>query len=122
VDDGWTIDDIAVREHTPLPVASVLHERFENGLARWLNSGWAVSTNTPYEGAGCVRNHEHQIVQAGTDAWLVYGGELDLRDTVSPKVTLWARGWRDTTTTGGSTCGSPKTAASTGLTFPGYSP
>jgi len=94
VDDGWTIDDIAVREHTPLPVASVLHERFENGLARWLNSGWAVSTNTPYEGAGCVRNHEHQIVQAGTDAWLVYGGELDLRDTVSPKVTLWARGWR----------------------------
>jgi hypothetical protein len=94
VDDGWAIDDMAIREHTPLPVASVLHERFESGLADWLNSGWAASTNAPYEGAGCVRNHEHQIVQAGTDAWLVYGGELDLRDTVSPKVTLWARGWR----------------------------
>ncbi|MFA6632624.1 MAG: hypothetical protein WCU90_10015, partial [Kiritimatiellia bacterium] len=94
VDDGWAIDDMAVREHTPLPVASVLHERFENDLAAWLNNGWALSTNTPYEGAGCVLNHEHQIVQAGTDAWLVYGGELDLRGTVSPKVTLWVRGWR----------------------------
>ena len=93
-DDGWAIDNVAIREHTPLPVASSLHERFENGLDTWINGGWAVSAVTPYEGGACVLDHVHSTVQGYTDSWLVYGGELDLSGMDDAMVTLYARGWR----------------------------
>ncbi len=93
-DDGWAIDNVAVREHTPLPGASSLHERFENGLDTWINGGWAVSAVTPYEGGACVLDHVHSTVQGYTDSWLVYGGELDLSGMDDAMVTLYARGWR----------------------------
>ena len=95
VNDGWAIDDVAIREHAPQPAVMSMHERFEDDLGRWLNGGWAASAVSPYEGGACALNHESQIVQANTDSWLVYGGTLDLSAaTADAKVTLWARGWR----------------------------
>ena len=91
VNDGWSIDDVTVREHVPISQATGVFERFENGLTNWINGGWLISTNTPYEGCAGVRNHDSQPVPAGTDSWLVYGGEFDLSRGVNPKITFWAR-------------------------------
>ncbi len=94
VDDGWALDDVAVREHTPGAETDALYERFEDGLGNWINGGWIVSSNSPWEGAASALNHASQYVQAYTDSWLVYGSELDLSTATDPKVTFWTRGWR----------------------------
>jgi hypothetical protein len=43
VDDGWTIDDVTIADHTPALMAPPFAEGFENGLTNWITAPWAAA-------------------------------------------------------------------------------
>ncbi len=91
-DDGWSIDDLAVVEHTPVAVSLPFYETFEAGLGQWLNSSWAVDTNGPLAGSYAVRDTPTGRMNPDTRYELVLGGELNLMGAVNPQLVFWVKG------------------------------
>jgi hypothetical protein len=91
-DDGWSIDDLAVVEHTPVSVSLPFYETFESGLANWLHSSWAVDTNGPFGGSYAVRDTPSGRMNPDTQYWLALGGELNLMGATNPQMVFWVRG------------------------------
>ncbi|MBU0679378.1 MAG: immune inhibitor A, partial [Verrucomicrobia bacterium] len=44
--DGWAIDDVVVREHTPQAMPYPFKETFEDGMTNWIAGGWQAQSNT----------------------------------------------------------------------------
>ena len=90
-EDGWSIDDVAVVEHSPATLNLPLVEGFEAGLSNWLRSSWATDTNGPYAGEQAVRDVPGRM-NPDTTYWLVLGGNLNLSNAVNPQLVFWVKG------------------------------
>ncbi len=90
-EDGWSIDDLAVVEHAPVPINLPFADGFEAGLTNWLRSSWALDTNGPYAGSNAVRDVPGRM-NLDTSYALVLGGPLNLSNTVNPQLVFWVKG------------------------------
>ncbi len=91
-EDGWSIDDLVVSEHTPAVIALPFYETFEAGLGHWLHSSWALDTNGAYGGSYAVRDTPAGRMNPDTTYWLGLGGNLNLSNTVNPQLVFWVKG------------------------------
>ncbi len=91
-EDGWSIDDFEVTEHTPVAISFPFYETFEQGLTHWLHSSWALDTNGPYGGSYAVRDTPTGRMSPDTTYWLGLGGNLCLSNTVNPQLVFWIKG------------------------------
>ena len=90
-EDGWSIDDVAVVEHSPATINLPFVDGFEAGLSNWLHSSWALDTNGPYAGGYAVRDVPGRM-NPDTQYWLVLGGPLNLSNRVNPQLVFWVKG------------------------------
>ena len=91
-EDGWSIDDLVVTEHTPAVIALPFYETFEAGLTNWLHSAWALDTNGAYGGSYAVRDTPTGRMNPDTTYWLGLGANLNLSNTVNPQLVFWLKG------------------------------
>jgi len=91
-EDGWSIDDLVVTEHTAPVIALPFYETFEAGLTNWLHSSWALDTNGAYGGSYAVRDTPTGRMNPDTTYWLGLGGSLNLSNTVNPQLVFWVKG------------------------------
>jgi len=90
-DDGWSIDDLQVVEHTPVTINLPFVDSFENGLTNWLHSSWNLDTNAPYEGNFAIRDVPGRMTP-DTTYFLTLAGTLNLSNTINPQLVFWVKG------------------------------
>ncbi|MGE4490076.1 MAG: hypothetical protein AB7E95_11095, partial [Kiritimatiellales bacterium] len=93
--DGWQLDDLSVAEHESAAQSLPVYERFEDRGTNWLSGGWVVSSNESYEGAASAQSLPIGFTPGNTDIYASYGKELNLSGSISPQLTLWAKGIDD---------------------------
>jgi hypothetical protein len=86
------IDNLSVENLSGPPIEYPFFETFENGLDRWLQSGWALSTNQPLAGLHAVHDTPTGRIGPDTVLWLTLAGELDLSTALNPQLAFWIRG------------------------------
>ncbi|MCL4178670.1 MAG: fibronectin type III domain-containing protein, partial [Verrucomicrobia bacterium] len=91
-EDGWSIDQLAVLEHTPVSVTLPFQEGFEGDLSRWLHAGWSLTDQQPYAGTQAIWDTPSGRMTPDTQLWLVLGGEINLVEANDPQLTFWVRG------------------------------
>ena len=90
--DGWHIDNLYIGEN---PVAGSsgypFFDGFEDGDENWLQGGWTLTDDNPYEGSTSILDTPASRL-GNFELWLTYASELDLSDATDPLLTFQVRG------------------------------
>jgi hypothetical protein len=90
--DGWHIDNLYIGEN---PIAGSsghpFFDGFEEGADEWLQGGWTLTDDNPYEGLTSILDTPASRL-GNSELWLTYGSELDLSGATDPLLTFQVRG------------------------------
>ncbi len=90
--DGWHIDNLYIGENLIEGSSSYpFFDGFEDGDGNWLQGGWTLIDDNPYEGSTSILDTPASRL-GNSELWLTYGSELDLSSATDPLLTFQVRG------------------------------